>query len=1370
MPSAEASYAPYPVTQYVAFANSGTKADPYQIRTASDLQFVSSNSDAYYKLMNDVDLTSWISTNSPSSGWVPIALTGKTFDGNNHKITGLWCSASGTNGGLFTKIENDTIKDLTVEVASGKYVYGSEYTGILAGSVNSVLTNCHVVGNVQSGSKYTGGITGMLSGKATNCTVTGNVSGKDDTGGIAGSSSAYITNCMVTGNINGGVNTGGIAGESQQNITKCTYKGTIVSTGTVGGIIGTNSSTVDMCTDSCSVTNSGSSSYTGGLVGYNSGNVTNSASAGSVKATGADSNAGGLVGYSSATGNVNNDYSTSDVTGTAYTSGGVGYNYGPVTKCYASGNVSGSGIAGGIVGYNDGTAATTSACIALCPTLTAKTSVERVVGGIKNNAPTPGSNNYALSTMAVSLNSVPQTIYDDVLEGIAKTLTLAQTSSTYVQMGWDLTNVWNIESGVSYPYLRNAGYAKPVVKYTGAISYYKADNTLLTSTTASVSQGSSYALPSGTFTYNGNTYPIASIKVNSTVYTSATYTPTADFAVNVYLGEIVYKGKINYYKADNTLLTTDSVSVKQGNSYTTPSGTFTYSGNTYPIASVKINGTVYTETSYTPAADFAVNVYLSAIAYTGTVSYYKADNTLLATETVNVAQGSSYTLPTGTYTSGSNSYPISSIKVNGTAYTDATYTPEANFSVGVYLEAITVTIPDNSLYINDTTFSAGKQIVLPIRMKNSDNAITAIKTDLYLPTGFTIAKDADNLEMIELGTRTTLKKHSLDWLGQTDGAMRILCASTKLSTFTGNDGIVFNVTIDIASTVADGDYSVYMKNTEVTNTSSVVHKTSEAESKITIKSYKLGDVNDDSEINTGDYVSMASYLIGSTPTTFIQKAADLTGDGEINTGDLVYMAGVLLGSNTLTTSSVKAFFATATEPDPTTNNIQIIPFSIEPGEEKTINVEMNNPDKPCTAILFNLVMPDGISIEKDADNLPLIDFGSRTTLKKHTLDTNEVGGATRVLIASSKLNLISGTSGTLVTVTIKASDDLKPGVYTIALKDMEMTSTDSKVFKPYNYNASVLSGSLIAESTLPNLYGNYTTDAITALNSKIGSNSSITSVDLSNATDIASAATLNTANENTLFYLPEGKSVANTTNVVSGKECTKLLLTEDKPFAATKAFTAASASYTRNTTASGWYSLCLPFATTIPSGVSIEKYESVDKAANTVTFISTSSPEANIPYIFKTSEKGDVTFTATNVNVPATTNLTDGYFTGTFSTLQAGTIEGKYALKADGSGFAMASATAYVSPFRAYLNENLSAKALSILHNDVDGISAPVHGLSITTGKNLLTVKAYESQDISIASIDGRIIAHFSLAKEESNSLHLASGIYFVNRTKVLVK
>lgn len=375
----------YYTTEVVSFLGKGTEADPYQISTAAGLTQVYRK--GYYKLMNDIDLIDYINEFSPTEGWQSIGREGSEtihFDGNGHKVTGLWCNSTRDNTGLFSCFANGTIKNLTVKTAKNKQVKGGANTGILIGKmINGTIENCNVEGTVADGTPV-GGMVGLFDG-------------------------GTISKCQANVTIN-----------------------TTLATSYVGGLVGeTTGGTIDQCFTEGTLTGTGSESYVGGLIGKNQGTLTNS--------------------YSTAV--INSSYNAAGV---------VAYNYGLVDKCYAVGNLFSNNYAAGVIGYNDGANAIVSNCAAMINKLEVTYESQqqqqgggygqRIIGGIKNDAPAPEMNNYALKTMQVSLNDIPQKVYDDIMNGTGKTAAELTTKATYQELDWDFTNIWKITDGTGYPY------------------------------------------------------------------------------------------------------------------------------------------------------------------------------------------------------------------------------------------------------------------------------------------------------------------------------------------------------------------------------------------------------------------------------------------------------------------------------------------------------------------------------------------------------------------------------------------------------------------------------------------------------------------------------------------------------------------------------------------------------------------------------------------------------------------------------------------------------------------------------------------------------------------------------------------------------
>jgi len=216
-----------------------------------------------------------------------------------------------------------------------------------------------------------------------------------------------ITNLGIEeGWVIGGDNTGILVGYSRGIVRNCYSTGSVVGDQLVGGLVGKNGGTVSQSYSTGSVLGRG---YVGGLVGENGGTVNQSYSTGIVVG---DDGVGGLVGGSEGT--VSQSYSTGSVSGVNYVGGLVGYNYrGTVSESYSTGSVSGYEEVGGLVGYND----------------------EGTVSDSYWDIETSG-----------------QSSSDG---GTGKTTAQMKQQATY--LGWDFVNVWAINEGVSYPYLRVLG-------------------------------------------------------------------------------------------------------------------------------------------------------------------------------------------------------------------------------------------------------------------------------------------------------------------------------------------------------------------------------------------------------------------------------------------------------------------------------------------------------------------------------------------------------------------------------------------------------------------------------------------------------------------------------------------------------------------------------------------------------------------------------------------------------------------------------------------------------------------------------------------------------------------------------------------------
>ena len=195
--------------------------------------------------------------------------------------------------------------------------------------------------------------------------------------------------------------------------------------------------------------------------------------------------------------------------------------------------------------------------------------------------------------------------------------------------------------------------------------------------------------------------------------------------------------------------------------------------------------------------------------------------------------------------------------------------------------------------------------------------------------------------------------------------------------------------------------------------------------------------------------SSSNALISGTSGGII--TVTLKADNTFN-GGIITIDNALLVSPEQKETKPAAYVYTigeVTPPCPDITSLSVEPFNIRPGETKTMTINLDNPNDELTLVQFDLHLPQGLSIGTAGGDLD-IDMGERTNWRKHTLDANKVDGNTyRFLLYSSSNALISGTSGGIITVTLKADNSFNGGVITI--DNALLVSPEQKETKPSAY-------------------------------------------------------------------------------------------------------------------------------------------------------------------------------------------------------------------------------------------------------------------------------------------------------------------------------
>lgn len=398
----------------------GTTASPYLIETAGDLAELagkvnqgSSYSNNYFVLMNDIDMTAYLSEGgkgyNDGAGWEMIGSFNKRsyfsgiFDGNGYTISGLTINRPDDDAGLFGYTYGADIYRFNVEAES--IIAGNNAGALIGRAVVSQILDCSATVKqiFTTNNEYANG-RGILIGYSSGSSVE--------------NSSAYGSLSLITDNF---TSIGGIVGDMDYGgITNC-FSSIELTAEAVGGTINA-----------------------GGITGYmRGGSVTNCRSEGSITVSGDNTRAGGVAGCIEEVATIEKSSSSCDVAGDGSIGGFVGLSFGNISRSYAEGNVTGKSYTdnGKFVGVQE------EGRIENC------FSTGNITGGyFEGFAKFQSENGIIINCYAVSENiSVRFVAYQNgTVENCYFSAEL-QNPETFIN--WDFMNVWYITEG-GYPRLR----------------------------------------------------------------------------------------------------------------------------------------------------------------------------------------------------------------------------------------------------------------------------------------------------------------------------------------------------------------------------------------------------------------------------------------------------------------------------------------------------------------------------------------------------------------------------------------------------------------------------------------------------------------------------------------------------------------------------------------------------------------------------------------------------------------------------------------------------------------------------------------------------------------------------------------------------
>jgi hypothetical protein len=162
------------------------------------------------------------------------------------------------------------------------------------------------------------------------------------------------------------------------------------------------------------------------------------------------------------------------------------------------------------------------------------------------------------------------------------------------------------------------------------------------------------------------------------------------------------------------------------------------------------------------------------------------------------------------------------------------------------------------------------------------------------------------------------------------------------------------------------------------------------------------------------------------------------------------------------------------------DKLQVEDFTINPGGTATLNLLLSNPDAEYTAIQVDLYLPDGIDLVTENEDYK---YSLSRVAESHSLSIGKNTGFYRLILSSSKSEVLSGTSGKVISLTVKADANLSEGAKNGSLKDIKLAKVDGTglVIEQAAYSVTVTQLNVTAPEGKTNLvYSGNAQDLMTA--------------------------------------------------------------------------------------------------------------------------------------------------------------------------------------------------------------------------------------------------------------------------------------------------
>lgn len=378
--------------------------------------------------------------------------------------------------------------------------------------------------------------------------------------------------------------------------------------------------------------------------------------------------------------------------------------------------------------------------------------------------------------------------------------------------------------------------------------------------------------------------------------------------------------------------------------------------------------------------------------------------------------------------------------------------------------------PENTLYFNNKSMDVctKRGFDLPVYMKNNVE-VSQIQFDLHLPEGFEVVclpiDFGNDWYLVTLNhDLLTNSDHQVSVAKQENGAMRVVIfsPSNKTITLDCTTSPLVNIFLKLDDNVSEGTVQAYIDNIEMATPNADKYKTTiiseEHQINFMVCVSGSGDADRDGRVTVNDLTLTVQGILGTAGSEFNEVAADMDGDGMVSVTDIAALVNLILtqeAEEEEQTAGAKP--CGMGEEDEEDDDVQIVPFTIRPGEEKEIEVNIESKANDYCQAQMDIVLPEGLSIvtnngEPCVAPGSLVAFSQQNGYSHSVLAAERQNGTVRVVCFSMTNRTFAASQGSVAKLTVKADDNMAAGDYLLLMNNVELSRPDATKLRPSAQN------------------------------------------------------------------------------------------------------------------------------------------------------------------------------------------------------------------------------------------------------------------------------------------------------------------------------